>query len=251
MPTAGAAAEERRRAKASAARGEPHQAEPQRVARTAALTGISSPGSLPLTRAGDRHREEDRDARDDDHDDVPGQLLERDPAPARSAPRPRTRGCPAAPPRRASPDSARIDHRLSDDREERAVLVLDVAAQRLDVDRLAGEALEDRRHGSRRCRRAPCARRAWRTRSRWPRSTLIRSRTSKTATMIVARRESRSVLPIDAAGPYWTTPRAATAAGAPDGAGWSPCQATVPAVPADRRPCRTGRGTSPRARARG
>ena len=34
-----------------------------------------------------------------------------------------------------------------EEREERAVLVLEVAAQRADVDRLAGEARQDRRHG--------------------------------------------------------------------------------------------------------
>ena len=53
-------------------------------------------------------------------------------------------------PRRASaasvPDRARIDQRLDHEREERPVLVLEVAAQRPDVDRLAGQALQDRRH---------------------------------------------------------------------------------------------------------
>ena len=50
-----------------------------------------------------------------------------------------------------------------DEREERPVLVLEVAAQRLDIDRLAGQALQDRRHGGDDGRRSPGATRASRT----------------------------------------------------------------------------------------
>ena len=151
-------------------------------------------GQRAVDRAGDRRRGEDRDDAIAMTRTWPGQLLERDPAAASSAPRRRTRGCPARL-RGERADSARIDQRLSDDREERAVLVLDVAAQRLDVDGLPARPWRIGGTGRDEVGELLARLRAWRTRWRSPAVTPIRSRTRTTATMIVARRESRSVLP--------------------------------------------------------
>ena len=89
----------------------------------------------------------------------PEQLLERDPAAGR-----RGRGdeLEAAPPRLGGERAREREDRpqAGDQREERAVLVWKVAAEGLDVDRLAGEALEDRRHGRDEVRRSPAATRA-------------------------------------------------------------------------------------------
>ena len=72
------------------------------------------------------------------------QLLERDPAPRQ---RRRGKELQAAAARLRGERRGQGEDRpeAGDEREERAVLVLEVAAERLDVDGLAGQALEDRR----------------------------------------------------------------------------------------------------------
>ena len=67
---------------------------------------------------------------------VAGQLLERDPAAATTGAAATNSRLPRCASAASVPDRARIDHRLSDEREERPVLVLEVAAQRADVDGL-------------------------------------------------------------------------------------------------------------------
>ena len=82
-----------------------------------------------------------------------------------------------------------------EEREERAVLVVEVAAQRADVDGSAGQAGQDGRHGPDDVGQLLARRGRVELGRRWRCVTPMRNRPSTTATAIIARRESRMVLP--------------------------------------------------------
>ena len=140
-----AATQERGDGEGDGARDERQESEPDRVAGGRGdrdrVTGQRR------ERADDEEGEEDQRRSDRDHRDVAEELLERDPAASQ-----RRRGdeLQAPPPRLAGEGAGERQDRpqARDEREERAVLVLDVAAHRLDVDDLAGESLEDGRDRS-------------------------------------------------------------------------------------------------------
>ena len=138
-------------------------------------------------------RDEDQDHRDRERDDVSEQLLKRDPSSAE-----RCRGdeleAAAVRLRGERPGQGEDRPEAHDQREERAVLVGDVPAERVHRDGPAGQALQDRRHGrddvDEALRDAAVA-----NSDTIALLTPIRSSPRTTPTTIVARRESRIVLP--------------------------------------------------------
>ena len=185
-----------------------------------------------------------------ERDDVAGQLLEGDP-PARQRRGRDELHAAAARFGGERPGQGEDRPQARDEREERAVLVLDVAAERLDVDRPAGEALQDRRNGGRSGLPISLrATRAWRTRT-----TIAWRRRSAGAPMDGADRDRGAAriadgLAEDAAEAEDPAPQRGTARGAA-GVGCRSCgHRVMPPRPA----CSTGRtrrGTSPRGTARG
>jgi hypothetical protein len=97
--------------------------------------------------ADQREREKDGGYRNGDSHHMTQQLLEGDPPASDGR---CGRELEAASPRLHGEGGGKRQDRpeASDEREERAVFVLDVSAERLDVDGLPGEALHDRRDGS-------------------------------------------------------------------------------------------------------
>ena len=151
-------AEDGRQRERHGPRGQRQEAEPDRVA-GGGVHAERIARQLREGAAGDHDRNEDHGHRDHDRRHVAEQLLERDPSPGHGIGRDEFEAAAA---RLGGQRAGQCEDRPEADheREERPVLVLEVAAQRLDIDRLAGQALQGsaalrpRRHRSRDATRA-------------------------------------------------------------------------------------------------
>ena len=141
----GATPDERAEGEGDRAGGECQQAEPDRVGERGEHADLVA-GQDGERAAGDGDRDEHDEHDEAERQDVARELLDRD-APARSAGR--GHELQAAALRLAGERSGQGEDRpqAQHEREEDAVLVLEVPAERVDVDDLAGHPLKDGRHG--------------------------------------------------------------------------------------------------------